>query len=113
MGRFFLSYLNGKNVFQCSKCGSHLATGDCVISKQFQGRHGKAYLFDSVVNTVQGEPQDRLFNSGEYTVQDLLCMVCESTIGWRYVASKQEDQKYKEGKFIIEKTMMVKCAEST
>eukprot|EP01112_Ceratiomyxa_fruticulosa_P012579 TRINITY_DN348_c0_g1_i1.p1 TRINITY_DN348_c0_g1~~TRINITY_DN348_c0_g1_i1.p1 ORF type:complete len:112 (-),score=2.38 TRINITY_DN348_c0_g1_i1:226-561(-) len=111
MGRFFLSYLTGASIYKCNVCGSHLSTPECIESKQFQGR-GKAYLFNYVVNTLVGEPEDRLFNSGEYTVRDLHCISCMSVIGWRYDISKREDQKYKEGKYIIEKSMMVKVTET-
>jgi len=110
MGKFFLSYLSGPNIYCCSNCNSHLANAEEIISKAFQGRSGKAYLFASVVNVCSGELEDRVFNSGEYTVRDILCLVCMNCIGWKYEVSKDETQKYKEGKFIIEKQKMVKIA---
>eukprot|EP01113_Clastostelium_recurvatum_P002776 TRINITY_DN1117_c0_g1_i3.p2 TRINITY_DN1117_c0_g1~~TRINITY_DN1117_c0_g1_i3.p2 ORF type:complete len:111 (-),score=23.28 TRINITY_DN1117_c0_g1_i3:156-488(-) len=110
MGRFFCIFMSGSKVFVCASCGTHLTSGDHLVSKAFQAHHGKAYLFDYVVNTTVSEPENRMFNSGEYTVRDLHCMVCAQVIGWRYDASMQEDQKFKEGKFIIEKELMTKAA---
>lgn len=32
----------------CSGCKTHLSTNDQIISKQFTGRGGRAFLFDKV-----------------------------------------------------------------
>ncbi|EFA80131.1 hypothetical protein PPL_06953 [Heterostelium album PN500] len=76
--------------------------------KQFQGRSGKAYLFASVVNVCLGDPEDRIFNSGEYNVRDVICLSCLSVIGWRYEKSYEDTQTYKEGKYIVEKARINK-----
>eukprot|EP01110_Echinostelium_bisporum_P012448 TRINITY_DN703_c0_g1_i2.p1 TRINITY_DN703_c0_g1~~TRINITY_DN703_c0_g1_i2.p1 ORF type:complete len:113 (+),score=8.41 TRINITY_DN703_c0_g1_i2:160-498(+) len=112
MGRFFLNYLSGESVYCCSSCHTQLANSEEVLSKAFQGRGGKAYLFASVVNICSGELEDRVFNSGEYTVRDIICLVCLNVIGWKYEVSKEESQKWKVGKFIIEKQKMVKVSAS-
>mmetsp|Transcript_8924 Transcript_8924/g.54902 ORF Transcript_8924/g.54902 Transcript_8924/m.54902 type:complete len:116 (+) Transcript_8924:342-689(+) len=48
MGRLFKQYLNGPRIYSCSNCRSHNADHDEIISKAFQGRHGRAYLFNNV-----------------------------------------------------------------
>ena len=42
------SYLSGGKIYSCCHCRSHLASHDEVISKSFQGHHGRAYLFNNL-----------------------------------------------------------------
>lgn len=73
MGLTYRIYLdNASPIFGCSKCGTHLATFDAIISEvniykfcmmfiylflftfqQFQGQHGQAFLFDMVYRKEQ------------------------------------------------------------
>ena len=46
--------------------------------------------------------------TGVHVVSDVYCNQCSALIGWTYVKAYEEDQKYKEGKFIIEKHYMTK-----
>ncbi|KAF0908382.1 hypothetical protein E2562_025057 [Oryza meyeriana var. granulata] len=71
MGLLFVESLPGPKVFKCKFCGVDSASPDAIVSKEFRGRHGRAYLFDS----------EKAYS---------------------------EDQKYKEGKYILEKHMMLK-----
>ena len=41
-------------------------------------------------------------------VADIYCNACDTRLGWKYVEAFEESQKYKEGKYIIEKAKMVK-----
>ncbi|KHN07483.1 Protein yippee-like [Glycine soja] len=40
--------------------------------------------------------------SGLKTVVDIFCVACGSILGWRYEVVHEQNQKYKEGKFILE-----------
>lgn len=40
--------------------------------------------------------------TGQYIVQDITCSRCGTDVGWAYVESLAEREKYKEGKFILE-----------
>mmetsp|Transcript_2846 Transcript_2846/g.13307 ORF Transcript_2846/g.13307 Transcript_2846/m.13307 type:complete len:88 (+) Transcript_2846:959-1222(+) len=80
----------------------------CLFGKSFQGRHGRAYLFDSVVNVSVGEKENRTLITGLHSVADIQCNVCHSTLGWKYLEAFEESQKYKENKFIIERVKMMK-----
>ncbi|RRT41349.1 hypothetical protein B296_00050331 [Ensete ventricosum] len=71
MGLLFLESLPGPKVFKCGRCKVDLASHDAIISKDFHGRHGRAYLF-------------------------------------RNEKAYEESQKYKEGKYILEKARMSK-----
>ncbi|KAI4353307.1 hypothetical protein L6164_002266 [Bauhinia variegata] len=102
MGRLFLINLEG-NFYSCKHCQTHLALADDIISKSFHCRHGKAYLFDNVVNITVGEKEERMMITGMHTVVDIFCVTCGSIVGWKYEAAYEKAQKYKEGKFILER----------
>ncbi|GAA6000907.1 hypothetical protein JCM10207_004713 [Rhodosporidiobolus poonsookiae] len=95
---------NGK-VFGCRKCRTHLTTSEQIESKNFNGQHGRAYLFTFVVNITTGPAEDRPMTTGLHTVRDVMCSKCGETLGWKYDRAYEANQKYKEGKFILEKAM--------
>ncbi|GFY83768.1 Yippee family putative zinc-binding protein [Actinidia rufa] len=90
-----------------------------IRSSAFHCRHGKAYLFDKVVNVTLGEKEERMMMTGMHTVVDIFCVGCGSLVGWKYVrwlahlfsvaaeAAFEKNQKYKEGKFILERFMVL------
>jgi len=96
-------YLDGPQVYTCGQCRTHLTSHDDIISKSFHGRHGRAYLFDQCVNITPGPAEDRLLITGMHSVCDIFCNRCKSMVGWTYAKAYESSQKYKEGKFIIEK----------
>lgn len=143
MGRIFKEYLSGNRVYSCSTCKAHLALHEDIISKvptplawllcarvlmtcaqSFQGRHGRAYLFNKCVNVSIGPREERALITGLHVVADIYCIECQSLLGWKYVRSPrsfsspsltlnqeeayEESQKYKVGKFILEKAKMTK-----
>ncbi|CAA6656743.1 unnamed protein product [Spirodela intermedia] len=79
MGRLFLVRLDGK-IYSCKHCETHLALCEDIISKE-----------------------ERLMMTGMHTVSDLFCSGCGSLLGWKYEVAHEKSQKYKEGKFIIER----------
>ncbi|KAK4377489.1 hypothetical protein RND71_003785 [Anisodus tanguticus] len=102
MGRLFVITLEGGS-YKCKHCQTHLALADHIISKSFHCSHGKAYLFDNVVNVTVGEKEERMMMTGMHTVVDIFCVGCGSIVGWKYEAAHDKTQKYKEGKFILER----------
>lgn len=40
--------------------------------------------------------------TGSHVVADITCAICCAKVGWKYVDAKEEAQKYKVGKFILE-----------
>ncbi|PON92668.1 Yippee/Mis18-like [Trema orientale] len=102
MGRLFLISLEG-SFYSCKYCETHFALSDDIISKSFHCRHGRAYLFDKVVNVTEGEEEERLMITGLHTVVDIFCIGCGSIVGWKYEFAHEKNQKYKEGKFILER----------
>ena len=59
------------------------------------------------VNVDVGETEDRVLMTGLHTVADIFCVSCHSRLGWKYVEAFEPSQKYKEGKFIVEKSRVV------
>lgn len=74
--------------------------------QNFRGQHGKAYLFNNVVNIVAGEPSERNMTTGRHIVRDVTCRQCNETVGWKYDKAYEATQKYKEGKFILEAELL-------
>jgi hypothetical protein len=73
----------------------------------FHCRHGKAYLFNNVVNVSAGPQEDRMMTTGKHTVADIYCNCCQQLVGWKYESAYEKTQKYKEGKFILERAKMI------
>mmetsp|Transcript_17117 Transcript_17117/g.37222 ORF Transcript_17117/g.37222 Transcript_17117/m.37222 type:complete len:125 (-) Transcript_17117:423-797(-) len=110
MGRLFLQHLDGR-AYSCRICKSHLALVDELVSKSFHCRAGKAYLFNCVVNVSAGPKEDRLMTTGLHTVSDIFCNRCNRIVGWKYEEAFDRTQKYKEGKFILERAKMTDATE--
>lgn len=55
------------------------------------------------VNITAGRSEERLMITGLHTVADIFCVNCGSNVGWKYEAAHEKSQKYKEGKFILER----------
>lgn len=75
-------------------------------SQNFRGQHGKAYLFDSVVNVEEREPGERNMTTGRHIVRDIECKECHKTVGWKYDKAFETAEKYKEGKYILEAELL-------
>ena len=97
----------------CAKCATDLCLTSQIISKGFTGRHGRAFLVQGtpshihtsvgqLPNTYQNKAVPRNLVTGQHTVSDISCAICGSVLGWKYVEAKEEGQKYKVGKYILE-----------
>ena len=134
MGLTYNVYLNAKKIYGCKTCKTHLADHDEIISRvcmppptthplpsvptttpsrtpltppqNFRGQHGKAYLFNSVVNIQAGEAGERNMTTGRHVVRDIACRQCKETVGWKYDRAYEQTEKYKEGKFILEQELL-------
>ncbi len=68
MGRIHRKFLPGTRIYACNNCHAHLTNHDDIVSKSFQGRTGRAYLFNSVINISLGPTEDRILNTGLHKV---------------------------------------------
>lgn len=60
------------------------------------------------MNVVVGPTENRHLITGLHAVADVHCCDCKEMLGWKYVKAYEELQKYKEGKFVLEKFKIVK-----
>ncbi|GJJ78055.1 protein yippee-like 5 [Entomortierella parvispora] len=106
MGIVYKKYLTGEKVLTCNNCKTHFATCDSIISKNFHGQNGRAFLFSNVINVYTGDAEDRLMRTGQHTVQDIHCAECSTVVGWKYLVAYEQSERYKEGRFILERTLL-------
>ncbi|GAW13020.1 hypothetical protein ANO14919_023960 [Xylariales sp. No.14919] len=101
------------DTIRCSTCGTDLAFYSQVVSKGFTGRYGRAILISppddplqksgpNLINIKIGKPENRILATGPHVVSDIQCATCRAKIGWKYIDAKEEPQKYKIGKFVLE-----------
>ena len=86
MGMRHADYFTAARIYGCKECKAHLTTCDLILSRQFNGQHGKAYLLDRVINVNSGDPEDRHMTTGLHTVRDIRCNKCDTILGWKYVS---------------------------
>lgn len=106
MGIAYNVYLTSNKIFGCKHCKTHLADYDDIISRNFRGQHGKAYLFNTVVNVTASDAVERSMTTGRHVVRDIACRQCKETVGWKYDKAYENSEKYKEGKFILEEELL-------
>jgi len=78
-----------------------------TIPQSFHSHHGPAYLFNHAVNVTLGPPEERDMTTGRHVVRNLFCIGCSTVLGWRYEAAYEDAEKYKEGKYILERIQLV------
>ena len=49
-----------------------------------------------------------IMRTGLHKIKGVQCKKCRTKIGWTYIYAYEESEKYKEGKFIIERAHIVK-----
>jgi len=109
MGRVFTEYLPpGGVIYCCSGCGVHLTKEASLVSKAFRGRTGKAFLFEVVINYTEGPEEEKPLITGLHVIVNIYCFNCGQNVGWKYIEAYDPQCKYKEGKFILEKALIVK-----
>ncbi|KAL4206971.1 Yippee/Mis18, partial [Rhizopus microsporus] len=94
--------------YSCVICHSQLVSHQDVISKAFQGRYGAAYLVENMINIMTGKDEDRQLMTGIHTVADISCRICQTKIGWKYIKTPKESERYKLGKCVVEKSRVIK-----
>ncbi|KAF4998789.1 hypothetical protein FGRMN_2903 [Fusarium graminum] len=98
------------NTLRCSTCSADIAFASQIISKGFTGRYGRAFLVappalpasQTLSNVRVGKSENRQLVTGWHIVADINCGTCSTKLGWKYVDAKEQGQKYKVGKFILE-----------
>ncbi|CEG38945.1 Predicted Yippee-type zinc-binding protein [Plasmopara halstedii] len=99
-----LSGVKGMHALLCAGCGTLVGDRDDIISKEFFGRYGKAFLMNTMLNVRICPARNRYLMTGMHCIAEVLCSRCDNVLGWKYLKAMEPSQKYKEGKFIMEYT---------
>ncbi|KAI9295903.1 yippee-like protein [Neoconidiobolus thromboides FSU 785] len=97
-----LTLVDDNYIYCCNQCQTGIGKHQELISKNFQGRTGKGFLFNNVYNTNLGPKQERVLLTGLHILSDIRCKNCNNNLGWKYEYAYEKAQKYKEGKYILE-----------
>mmetsp|Transcript_12551 Transcript_12551/g.27074 ORF Transcript_12551/g.27074 Transcript_12551/m.27074 type:complete len:128 (+) Transcript_12551:215-598(+) len=108
MGRPFYEWLGDGHVYSCRLCHVPISKKDELLSKAFHARSGKAYLFHHAANVCLGPKEERMMTTGMHVVSDIFCVSCCNPLGWRYDMAYEKQQKYKEGKYILERAAVLR-----
>lgn len=101
------------DTLRCSTCSADLAFASQIVSKGFTGRYGRAFLVapasaaQGLLNVRVGKSENRQLVTGWHVVADISCATCSAKLGWKYVDAREQSQKYKVGKFILETERVV------
>lgn len=98
--------MGGARVFSCATCDTNLTNRSELISTRFTGATGRAFLFNKVVNLTYSEVQDRVMLTGRHMVRDVSCKSCNNKLGWMYEFATEANQRYKEGRVILERALV-------
>ncbi|XP_051149290.1 protein yippee-like At4g27745 [Andrographis paniculata] len=101
--------------YSCRRCRTQVALDDHIICREIQARRSTRMCFP-ILECIQhsgGEERTPAAGDGEYIVADVYCHDCNTVLGWKYLMATedQESQKYKEGKFVIERRNIIEVKE--
>ena len=75
-----------QQVFSCKYCGVDFCYQSDLISKNFHGKTGQAFLFNKCVNVFAGPQSEKEMMTGKHICVDIYCVKCCIIIGWSYVS---------------------------
>lgn len=55
---------------------------------------------------IFSDVQDRVMLTGRHMVRDVFCKNCDTKVGWIYEFATEENQRYKEGRVILERALV-------
>jgi len=56
---------------------------------------------------LSSEVQERVMITGKHMVRDVSCKNCDTKLGWIYEFATEENQRYKEGRVILERALVI------
>ncbi|PWA44954.1 yippee family putative zinc-binding protein [Artemisia annua] len=100
--------LDGHPLYSCNRCRNPITLRQNLLSKAFKARSGDAYMFSEAMNVVLGVKREAQLITGRFVVADVSCRNCGEVLGWKYLKAFEDSQRYKIGRFIIEKSKILK-----
>lgn len=93
--------------FVCSSCSLEVGMQSDIIWEGYMGANKSAYLFSKVSNLVpSAEPREQQLSTGHFLLRDVRCKSCSAAFGWTYIKAWNQDQKYKEGTTIVQRSLL-------
>lgn len=89
-------------IYRCANCHTHIFQASQVVSDSFTGVTGEGLLVSRAVNLDEGKTEKREFRTGMYQVRDVYCVQCHNYLGWRYIKSSSQSERYKEHMLVME-----------
>lgn len=85
-----------------------VADEQSVVWEGFMGSaQNPAYLFKTAINVEPcSSRREEVLSTGGYVLVDVSCRGCSTVLGWQYIASKSQDQKYKEGATLLQQGLL-------
>ncbi|OUT20081.1 hypothetical protein CAS74_004819 [Pichia kudriavzevii] len=94
-------------IYRCKTCYTDICHSSLIISKDFWGNKGNAYFVKNVLNVRESKCETmKNMRTGRYGVKSITCVQCDSEMGWKYITSVDPDERYKVGKYVVERNMM-------
>ena len=94
-------------IYRCKSCYCDICISSLIISKDFWGNKGEAYFVKDVLNVREDAKEVmKHMRTGQYGVKSIYCVQCDTVIGWKYITSIEPVEKYKVGKYVIEKNLL-------
>lgn len=95
-----------ENGYGCALCGTPLFVDTSITSRNFHGKHGKAYLVNWCMNYYYGPQETKELMTGTHVVRDVFCNGCDKYIGWGYDFAHDDKERYKVHRFVLERQLI-------
>eukprot|EP00928_Gymnodinium_smaydae_P018543 TRINITY_DN17059_c0_g1_i1.p1 TRINITY_DN17059_c0_g1~~TRINITY_DN17059_c0_g1_i1.p1 ORF type:complete len:295 (-),score=81.85 TRINITY_DN17059_c0_g1_i1:93-977(-) len=96
-------------VLQCQTCHRPILKASEIISASYRAMTGPGYLTGAARNVVfSEETQEAQYTSGRYTVKEVSCEGCNTSLGITYVGAAVFWNKHKVGKFLLGQDLLKK-----
>lgn len=92
--------------YGCAFCSSHLSLDADIISRHFQGKHGRAFLVNRCENCYFGPQEQKELMTGTHIVRDVFCSFCDKYVGWAYDFAHVDRERYKVHRFVLERKLV-------
>jgi len=102
-----LKELDLTQCYGCKNCNTHIALENEIINRCHQVGQGsfteqkRGFLFSNAYNLTFGVTKTEKFTTGSYDISPVCCCHCGVSLGWKYLTSSNENNKFKVGKFCL------------
>lgn len=91
-----------ESLFRCFSCSRPVFEAGEIISSNYHAMTGPGCLVRALRNVRPlGEEQTVVYTTGRYTIQEVACEQCDSSIGVTYVGAADARNQHKVGQFLV------------